>query len=420
VTSVHGPGQARRRRRTAGAAVVALLAGLFLAPPMAAANAPPTQQAKFTDPDGAASPGFGYTTAVDGRTLVVGHVTSTLGSTGSAFVYARAGGIWTQRARLTSDTPSQTDSFGVSVAIDNETIVVGAKNDDEGAPEAGAAYVFTRNGNTWTRQAKLIASDAVANARFGISVAIDGDTVVVGADTDSETFTYAGAAYVFTRNGNTWTQQAKLVASDAATIDQFGGSVAIAADTVVVGATGDDLSPTAENAGAAYVYKREGDTWVQQAKLVAADRAAFDYFGISVAIAHDTVVVGAILDDDAAADAGSASVFVRGGDTWTQRTKLVASDAAAGDRFGISVAIDGGTIVVGAYLDDLGAVDAGSAYVITRQPKRWIERAKLVASDGAAGDAFGISVAISGRTVAVGAFHDDDRGADSGSAYVFG
>ena len=194
------------------------------------------------------------------------------------------------------------------------------------------------------------------------------------------------------------------MASDGAASDEFGVSVAISGDTLVVGAHGDNDNGT--NSGSAYIFTRSGTlAWTQQAKLTASDGAADDEFGGSVAISGDTVVVGAVWNDDNGTDSGSAYIFTRSGTAWTEQAKLTASDGAADDNFGNSVAISGDTVVVGAWHDDDNGTDSGSAYIYTRSGTAWTEQAKLMASDGAADDEFGDSVAISGDTVVVGAFH---------------
>ncbi len=215
------------------------------------------------------------------------------------------------------------------------------------------AYTSTETGQppspAWNQ---LIASDGVQTDRFGISVAISGDTAVIGAFFDDVgAGVFQGSVYVFTRNGATWTQQQHLVASDGAAGDQFGVRVALDGDTAVVGAY------IAGNQGSAYVFTRSGTTWTQQQKLVASDGAAGDRFGRSVALDGDTAVVGANRDAvGATGDQGSAYVFTRSGTTWTEQQHLVASDGAAGDQFGVGVALDGNTAVVGAREDDVGPI----------------------------------------------------------------
>ena len=209
---------------------------------------------------------------------------------------------------------------------------------------------------------KLTASDGAADDEFGYSVAIDGEYALVGAYGDDDNGNYSGSAYVFKRDGSSWTQQAKLVASDGAAGDYFGYSVAIDGEYSLVGAYGDD--DNGSTSGSAYVFKRDGSSWTQQAKLVASDGAAGDYFGYSVALDGEYALMGAFLDDDKGSKSGSAYVFKRDGSSWTQQAKLVASDGAVDDYFGYSVAIDGEYALVGAYRDDDKGTNSGSAYVV--------------------------------------------------------
>ena len=393
------------------------------------------EQAKLTASDGADSDYFGYSVAVsgDGNTAVIGaRYDDDRGSeSGSAYVFTRSGGSWTQQAKLTASDGAAGDVFGYSVAVsgDGSTAVIGAHGDDDRGSESGSAYVFTRSGSSWTQQAKLTASDGAAGDIFGYSVAVsgDGNTAVIGAYGDDDRGIESGSAYVFTRSGGSWTQQAKLTASDGAAGDvfDFGYSVAVSGDgsTAVIGAYGDD--DRGSESGSAYVFTRSGGSWTQQAKLTASDGAAGDVFGYSVAVSGDgsTAVIGAHGDDDRGSESGSAYVFTRSGSSWTQQAKLTASDGAAGDIFGYSVAVsgDGNTAVIGAYGDDDRGIESGSAYVFTRSGSSWTQQAKLTASDGAAGDLFGWSVAVSGdgSTAVIGAHGDDDRGYQSGSAYIF-
>ena len=381
----------------------------------------PVQRAKLTPTGSAFLDQFGYSVDASGASIVVGAPLSNAATQfgGAAFVFARTGSAWSQQAALIASDPRPSDQLGQSVAIDGDTVVVGSYGNDNGgssSTNSGAAYVFTRTGTAWTQQAKLSAADAAPGDGFGYSVAVSADTIVVGTPLDDDAGGDSGSAYVFTRTGTTWTQQAKLTSADAATADNFGLSVGLDEGTVVVGAPSDD--DAGSQSGSAYVFTRTGTTWSQEAKLTSSDADAGDLAGNSVGIGGDSVVVGAPLDDDAGGESGSAYVFTRTGATWTQEAKLTSSDAAAGDRFGYSSAIDGSTVVVGAYNDDVVGGDSGSAYVFTRPGTTWSELTKLVPADGAAGDFFGRSVAVSGSIV-VGAYLDDDSGFSSGSAYVF-
>jgi dihydroxyacetone kinase DhaKLM complex PTS-EIIA-like component DhaM len=377
------------------------------------------QQAKLTAADGAAHDAFGTSAAISGDTAVVG-----ASGQGSAYVFTRSGSVWSLQQKLTAADGGGGDSFGNSVAISGDTVVVGAYGDavDGGYAEQGSAYVFTRSGSTWSQQQKLTAADGADGDSFGTSVGISGDTAVVGAFRDEVGANSSqGSAYVFTRSGGVWSQQQQLTAADGAAYDRFGTSVAISGDTVVVGACWDDVGGNSTQ-GSAYVFTRSGSTWSQQQKLTAADGAEEDYFGWSVAISGDIAVVGvAFAGYGTAAEHGSAYVYTRSGSTWSQQQKLTAADGADGDSFGTSVAISGDTVVVGAEEDDVGATyDQGSAYVFTRSGSVWSLQQQLTAADGRWVDYFGTSVAISGDTVVVGASGDHvGANPDQGSAYVF-
>ncbi len=412
----------RPTRRRAPIALIVLAATLAAAP--AAAQLLVTED-KLTASDADAADLFGFSVSVDGDTaLVGGHGNDDAGSfSGSAYVFTSdASGVWTEQAKLTASDADAGDFFGASVSVDGDTALVGASGDDDAGSQSGSAYVFTRDGSgAWTEQAKLTASDAADLDRFGGAVSLDGDTALVGATGDDDAGSASGSAYVFIRSApGVWTEQAKLTASDGAAFDAFGGSVSLDGDTALVGATGDDDAGSAS--GSAYAFIRDGSgVWTEQAKLTASDAETGDSFGASVALDGDTALVGAHRDDDGSLDSGSAYVFTRdGAGVWTEQAKLTASDAAGFDRFGVSVALDGDTALVGAWLDDDAGSQSGSAYTFTRAaPGVWTEQSKLTASDAAAFDRFGVSVALDGDTALVGAYLDDDAGSSSGSAYVF-
>jgi len=425
-----GPTRARKRLFWAAGillVVVAVVVGVVVAlvaespeeeePPMVFA-----EETKLTASEGAGGDSFGFHVAIDEDTVVVGtyqylHGDNAGGTrnNGTAFVFTRTGNTWTEQAKLVAGDGAADDYFGSSVGISGDTIVVGAHLDDDKGLNSGSAYVYKRTGTTWTEQAKLTASDGDARDQFGFSVAIEGDTIVVGAWRDDDNGSDSGTAFVFTRMGTAWTEQAKLTASDGAAVDdQFGRSVAIASNTIVVGAT-----PESGMNGSAFVFTRTGTTWTEQDRLTST--SAPDFFGVHVAIAGDTIVVGADREDDNGTNSGTVFVYTRTGTVWTQQAKLKASDAAGDDRFGVSVAIAGDTIVVGADWDDENATNSGSVYVFMRMEGEWTQQAKLTASEGGdVEDQFGISVGIASGTIVVGAWQDDnDNGVDSGSAYVY-
>ncbi len=375
-----------------------------------------TQEAKIQASDIAASDGFAVKVAIDGDTMVAGSTgQDTDGNgAGATYVFTRSGTSWSQQAKLLASDPNDIAFFGAEVDISGDTLVAGAKWNDGGGSNAGAAYVFTRSGTTWSQQARIVSSDIQANDYFGEYVAIDGDTIVIGAIGEDTGGSDAGAAYVFTRSGTTWSQQAKIQSSDIAASDKFGTGVSIDGDTVVVGAYME-----ADGQGAAYIFTRSGTSWSQQAKIVASDGSAGERFGNTVSISSDSVVVGSYYDYDGGANAGSAYVFTRSGTTWSQQAKIQSSDIAASDQFGTSVSIEGDTVVVGGDREGAGGVNAGAAYVFTRSGTTWTEAKKIVASDAQAQDLLGFSVDISSNTVVAGARGEDTSGSGAGTAYTF-
>ena len=404
----------------------ASLVGMAVTPqPAEATDFSGATETKLAASDGAAYDYFGRSVAISENTMVVGAVDADVGSNqdqGAAYVFVRSGTDWLEQAKLTASDGAAQDEFGVSVAIDGDTVVVGVHDAYIGYSGQGTAYVFVRSGTTWVEQQKLTASDGSPFNRFGHSLAISGDSLVVGAFLSNVgSNTDQGAAYVFVRSGTTWVEQQKLTASDGAAYDVFGHNVAIDGDTVVVGAIKGDGANTDQ--GSAYVFVRSGTTWVEQQKLTASDGATNDWFGNGVTISEDSLVAGApTADVGDNTDQGAAYFFVRSGTTWVEQQKLTSTDGASGDRFGESVDISGDSLVASAWLDDVGAIsDQGSAYVFVRSGTDWLEQTKLSASDGAYAEMFGYSaLAIYGNLVVVGA-RQDSVGINQyqGSAYVY-
>jgi hypothetical protein len=469
---------------------------------------------------------FGNSVAIDGDTMVVAAaaedsgertVINGIGSSsnnsaldaGAVYVYVRNGSNWIQQAYLKAPNAEAGDEFGTSVAISGDTIVVGALLEDSSqttitngstasadntAGSSGAAYVFLRNtaNGTWGQQAYLKAPNPASSDRFGYCVAISNDTIVVGAyDEDSSQTTItngsaasadnaaraSGAAYVYLRSGSTWSQQAYLKAPNAGAGDLFGISVDISDDTIVVGASQESsaqttisngstagVDNTAVLSGAAYVFVRSGSSWSQQAYLKAANSQSNDFFGYAVAISGDTIAVGALGEDssqttitngisasvdNSATGSGAAYVFVRSGLTWSQQAYLKAPNADVNDAFGSHVAVHGDTIVIGVNDEagnqtsisngstasaDNAASHAGAAYVFVRSGGSWSQQAYLKAPNSEANDNFGYAVAVHANTILVGAVGEaskqtsitnggtasgDNSASFAGAAYVF-
>ncbi|MGH2732947.1 MAG: FG-GAP repeat protein [Actinomycetota bacterium] len=376
-------------------------------------------QAEKLLPDDDSAALFGHSVALSGDTALVGAIGDDHhgDNSGSASVFVRSPGAWRRQAKLLASDGAAGDILGYSVALSGDTALVGAAGDNGKGTSSGSAYVFVRSLGAWRRQAKLLASDGAAGDQFGYSVALSGDTALVGAFFDDDHGESSGAAYVFVRSGTAWSEQAKLIPADGPPGAQFGRSVALLGDTAFLGAPRDDHH--GESSGGAYVFGRSGETWTQQAKLAGTDGAPGDQFGQSVALSGDTALVGARDDDDRGENSGSAYVFGRLGEVWNERAKLLAADGAPGDIFGYSTALSGDTALVGALSDDDRGAGAGAAYLFMRSGTLWSEQPKLLAPDGAPGDQFGSSVAVSGDTALVGALKSQGTGLSSGSGYLF-
>jgi MYXO-CTERM domain-containing protein len=371
-----------------------------------------TQEAELTAGDGAAGDNFGVSVSVSGGTAIVGAPYRDQGE-GAAYVFVQNGATWTQQAEIVASDGAANDAFGYAVSVSGDAAIVGAINHTVGNNyNGGAAYVFVRSDTVWLEQAELAASDVTQGDNFGGSVSMSGSTAIVGAvgkEANSE-----AAAYVFVQSGTTWTQQAKLIAKDTVPGDGFAASVSVSGDIAIVGAYHHGTPGAVEVAGAAYVFERSGATWAQQAELTPGDGAVNTAFGFSVSVSGGTVIVGAHGDN---AHAGAAYVFEQSGTTWAQQAELTASDGAAGDDFGGSVSVSGGTAIVGAGEHRVGGnAGAGTAYLFLQSGTTWTQEAELGASDGAENDGFGYTVSVSGGTAIAGAIgHQAGRGA----AYVF-
>ncbi len=433
--------------------------------------------------DGAANDHFGSALALDGDTLLVGAPEANIGGDvdqGAAYVFDYAGGVWSEAQKLTAAGGSAGDNFGFSLALDGDNAILGAYRAEVGGnAEQGAAYLFTRNGSGWSEQAQLSAAGGAPFDHFGFSTALNGAYALVGApDAEVAGEDEQGAAYLFQDAGASWSEQQRLTAGDGAAGDQFGGSVALEDGSALVGAPaaavdghpmqgaayhfspdaggwserqkltagdgaaddsfGSCLAPAGDtlvvcaygveaggnsSQGAAYIFtRRDQGLWAEQQKLLARDGAAEDFFGISAAIDQDTAMVGAYLADAGGLeDAGKVYLMERGPIPWPESSVNAPADGADGDNFGVSVALDGNTAVVGAYRHMVaGRPNQGAAYVFARNGGYWVQQQQLTAGDGGEDDYFGVSVALDGETLVVGAFRADVAGANrQGAVYVF-
>jgi len=324
--------------------------------------------------------------------------------------------------KLLGSDVSVRDHFGRSVSVSSDVAVIGTVGGNY--EFSGSVYVFRYDSGTqsWAEEQELLASDGGRGDFFGQSVSISGNIAVIGAYWTDNNYVDDGSAYVFRYDSGTqvWTEEEKLLASNSAAHDLFGGSVSVSGGTALVGAARDDNNGS--DAGSACIFRYDSGTqaWTEEEKLLASDGAAEDRFGQSVSISGDVAVIGAPEDDDNGYNAGSAYIFRydSGTQAWTEEEKLLASDGAVNDLFGLEVSVSGGTALVGARYDDDNGSFSGSAYVFRYDmgTQAWIEKEKLLASDGEEYDEFGHAVSISGDIALVGAQGDDDY---TGSAYVF-
>jgi hypothetical protein len=411
---------------------------------------------------------------------------NTAPNSGAVYVFTRTAGVWTQQAYLKASNTNASDEFGYSVAISGDTLVVGAHFEasnatgingnqaDNSAQNAGAVYVFTRTAGVWTQQAYLKASNTDAGDEFGTNVVLSGDTLAVGAlgegsnatgvngNQADNTAPVTGAVYVFTRAGGVWTQEAYLKASNHS--GAFGYSLALKDDTLAVGApfewgaatgiNGDQFDNTAAEAGAVYVFTRTAGVWSQEAYLKASNTDAGDRFGGGVGLDDNTLVVGARFEasgasgvnadqtNNSAPNAGAVYVFTRTAGVWAQQAYLKASNAGANRNFAGSVAIIGDIVAVGARLEDSNATgidgdqansnapDSGAVYLFARSGGIWTQKSYVKASNSNTGDEFGVFVALSGTSLAVGSYREDSNATgvngnqadnsaqDSGAVYI--
>ena len=372
--------------------------------------------------DGAEDDWFGYDVDIDGNYAIAGAISAS--DSGAAYVFMRNGTTWTQQAKLTAEDGEIGDSFGYSVSINGEYALVGAPLKNVSGFESGVAYIFKRNATIWYQQAKLVSSDIIkAFDMFGSSVCIDGDYALIGASFDG---LGKGAAYVFKRSGTTWYQQAKLTPKirfpglliSLALGDSFGCSVALDGDYALIGAEGDD-SFNGLDAGAAYVFKRIGNRWYQQDRLMASEGLFFqhmdDYFGCSVDIDGDYALIGANAEHVDGEPIGTAYVFKRQGMRWIEQERITASDAEFVDGFGHSVSLDDNYALIGCPSYRNNSV-SGVGYLFERNEDIWYEQDMFAAGYG---QHFAWSVSLDNGSVLIGAWGDDVGDVQAGSAYLF-
>ncbi len=374
-----------------------------------------TKQQELTASDAEAGDEFGLSVVVDGDTAVIGAPNKTIDShkgQGAAYVFVRSDHVWTEQQELTSAVGYAGENFGVAVALSGNTAVIGANE---------AAYVFVNNHGVWVHQQKLTGNGFDS---FGQSVAVSGNTAVIGARSDlaSPHVTGQGAGYVFVRSGGVWTEQQKLSVAYLIGGNNFGSSVAVSGDTALIGDPGQTVN-THAGVGAVYVYLRNGEVWTQQQELIENYGATGDHFGASVALSGDTALIGTPGKSNLHINQGAAYVFVRNNATWTRQQVLTSPDGSQNSYFGGSVSVSGDKAIIGGYFQNkpdkpsLPALSA--AYVFLRSGDVWAQQAELKGISGPHGNGVGASVALSGDTALIGDAECSNKGCESGAAYVY-
>ena len=338
------------------------------------------EEAKLLASDGRTNRMFGYSVSIDGDYLITGAPDAD--GPGAAYIFKNTGTSWIEQQKLLASDGEIWDEFGTSVSIDGDYAIVGAQFDDD----IGSAYIFKREEETWIEQQKLTSSDGELWDCFGMSASLYGEYAIIGGWGDND---YTGSVYVFKRTGSTWNEEAKLTASDGVPGDRLGVSVSTNGEYAIIGSCHNEGW-----AGAAYIFKRSGTTWSEEQKLTASDGEPGDCFGVSVPIDGDCIIVGAYDDDDSGAHSGSAYVFKYNGNYWIEEQKLISSDISAYDQFGCCIAIDGDCAVIGAYSED---DFTGSAYIFSKSSEHNLSfdikgglGTKLVINNNGLDDAIGV------------------------------
>ncbi|WP_299771172.1 FG-GAP repeat protein [uncultured Pseudoteredinibacter sp.] len=390
-------------------------------------------QQKLQAYDGKPGDSFAFSVAIDSDTALIGAFNADLESqlgpvpdAGAAYVYKLTSEGWTLDSKLIAREPKAGDTLGGNVALKGSTAVLGVSRRDDVAEDAGAVLVFEKQSNKWEEKTWLVADDGMAGDAFGQSIALTENIMVIGAPRSDALAKDSGSAYVYQRQKGMWKFQKKLTASDGAEGDLFGISVTIDGNTVLVGADLNDEK--AEKAGAVYAFVFENGKWQQQAKLMAADGGHTDIFGVRVSLSGDTALISARRDDveGIGIDAGSAYIFERTQGRWAQQVKLISPDGKADDRFGRGVSLLNDTAIISAMNHDVNGDDAGAVYVYKRSNKNWILASKILAKDGKLGDRFGWNIAQSlsikdteeQSHIIIASPNRADKGVNSGVAYI--
>ncbi len=407
----------RTWNNTTGTGLVAVAMFFVLSPSFAAP--PLNEQAVITQQDGVEQSMFGTSVCIDGTLAAVGVIGDSAGvyNSGAVIPFHSVADGWQQQNKLVASNLVSFGNFGSTVALRESILVVGAPGDDQRGADSGAVYAYLRKDGAWVSDGKLVPRDGAAGDGFGSALALDTDTLLAGAFADDDSGGASGSAYLFYKSGNEWKETGKLIAADGASEDFFGKAVAIHTSTAVVGAPGDDDGGI--DAGSVYLFTNQSDKWAQTGKLVSDRPGAGAAFGSSVAIWGPYIAVGAPGEMAKFQGQGAVYVYVFDGTAWLQKMKLTAYEGKAGDAFGASVTMRGDYLLVGAPSRDEGVSDTGTVYVYQLIAGSWINTGKLLHQKPATTDEFGQALSTDGVKAIVGASKRDVSGANSGAAYIF-
>lgn len=376
--------------------------------------------------DFAAGEDFGYSIAVDGDTLLIGAVSADVAGQvdqGVAYIFVRQGQSWVQQAKLSSSDGLAGDGFGVDVALQGDTALIGAFR--QGDQDIGAAYLFHRSGDQWSEQAVFRPGDGLTGDSFGFSLALQGNTAVIGSPGHGPNLvTNPGAAYVYVEQQGAWSLQAKLVASSVSFDGFFGYSVDVDGDLAVIGAPTDDTIPggTVFDQGSAFIFERQAGLWTERVKFIQADTSGGVQLGRSVSVWGERVLIGAPGQTvDGNGGQGAAVLYLRNNGVWQFETRLIGTNTQG--FFGISVDLQRDLAIAGAFAETVdNNIEQGAAYTFANRGNGWTLTERLTANDGSARELFGVGVAIADDSSAFAGAHYDDEGStlNSGSVYAFG
>lgn len=325
------------------------------------------EQQKLIASDGENLDWFGYSVAISDNFIMVGapkEKDSGQVQRGAVYVFELTGSSWNEVDKITPDVG---EGFGHSIAMSSGVAIIGAPYGDGNDTSSGVVYIYRNLSGNWIKEQRIWASDGAYGDDYGGAVAISGDRIVVGAYEDEDFGPLTGSVYTYSFGGSQWSGERKLLASDGNSFDRFGESVAISGEVIVVGAKSKERG-VFYWPGTAYVFRRSGSSWQEEQRLLSSDLWEFDYFGASVAINGDTVAIGCPMDDDSAGQGGSVYLFQFDGNSWNEDRKLLASDAGGGDELGWAVALTSEWILTGSHLHDVQGTEAGAAYLFELIP----------------------------------------------------